>query len=150
MRMPTTSGARRRGFTLLDVALAAVILIVGTMAMGRFFNSIYTQLSPKGDWGGLRRYLLAEEMLRAQAEGLRVLHDIPLTDVQCKLINEPAGMGYAMTITRTQAPAQLTEQMYYYDIVVTQGQNNQKIGTLSMSTVRAIGSLGGQDEKIGL
>ncbi|MDB5095583.1 MAG: hypothetical protein JWM80_4 [Cyanobacteria bacterium RYN_339] len=148
--MRARKSSARRGFTLLDVAFAAVILIVGTMAMGRFFTSIYTQLSPKGEWGGLRRYLLAEEMLRAQAEGLRVLHDIPLTDVQCKLVAEPVGMNYSMTITRTQAPAQLTEQLYYYDIIITQGLNNQKIGSLSMSTVRAIGSLGGQDEKIGL
>ena len=131
-------------------ALAAVALALAGRAAAASDDDPDSDFGVTGDWGGLRRYLLAEEMLRAQAEGLRVLHDIPLTDVQCKLVTEPPGMGYAMTITRTEAPAQLTEQMYYYDIVITQGANNQKIGTLSMSTVRAIGSLGGQDEKIGL
>lgn len=138
----------RRGFTLLDVAIATVVLTIGTLGASRFFTGLYDQLSPRGGQGGLRRYLLAEEMLRAQAEGLRALRDIPNTDVQCKLVTEPPGMGYSMTLTRTQAPAQPTEQLHYYDLVMS--HQGQVIAQLSLSTVRAIGALRGQDAKIGL
>lgn len=139
---------RRKGFTLLDVALAAVIMTVGTLFMSKFFSNIYDQLSPRGTWGGLRRYLMAEEMLRAQAEGMRTLRFIPLTDSQCKLVTEPPGMGYNMQLTRFQGPDMPNEQLYYYDI--TMDHNGQRIGTLSMSTVRGTGAWEGEDEKIGL
>lgn len=151
---------KRRGFSLLDVALAAVVLIIGTMGMGKFYNSIYSQLTPTGSWGGLRRYLIAEEMLRAQAEGLRVLHDIPITANECKLVTEPPNLGYSLVVNRTSGPPDPNEQMYYFDIDVFQAPldpsthlvttNPQQIGSLSMSTVRAIGTLGGTDGKIGL
>lgn len=138
----------RAAFTLLDVAIATVVLTIGTLGASRFFTGLYDQLSPKGGQGGLRRYLLAEEMLRAQAEGLRALRDIPVTDVQCKLVTEPPGMGYSMVINRTQAPAQPHEQLYYFDLVMS--HQNQVISQLSLSTLRAIGDLRGQDAKIGL
>lgn len=138
----------RLGFTLLDVAIATVVLTIGTLGASRFFTGLYDQLSPRGGQGGLRRYLLAEEMLRAQAEGLRSLREIPTTDVQCKLVTEPPGMGYSMILSRTQAPTQPTEQLYYYDL--TMSHQGQVIAQLSLSTVRAIGDLRGQDEKIGL
>ena len=144
---------KRKGFSLLDVALAAVVLIVGTMGMGQFFNSIYAQLTPTGSWGGLRRYLLAEEMLRAQAEGLRVMQTIPASEASCKLITEPPGLGYNLTVDRTAGPTSATAEEYYYDISIAQGpttSQQQTIGAISMSTVRAIGTLGGTDGKIGL
>lgn len=139
----------RPGMSLIDVALATVIATVSTLVAGQFFRNAYDQLSPRGDTGGLRRYLLSEEMLRAQAEGLRTLRTIPLTDQQCKLVTEPAGLKYSLTIARTRGPDRPNEELYYFDLSMSKAgvDLNQ---TISMSTLRSIGSKEGQDEKIGL
>lgn len=144
--------ARRKGFTLLEVAIATVIVTVGTLGMSVFFKNIYEQLSPRGETGGLRRYMMAEEMLRTQAEGLRALRQIPHTLSQCKLITEPPNMGYSLTLARTNGPTQANEQLYYFDVQMDHsiGGSSRNIGTLSMSTLRSIGNMEGQNEKIGL
>jgi hypothetical protein len=138
----------RRGMSLLDVALATVIATITTIVAAQFFRNIYEQLSPRSATAGLRKYILSEEMLRAQAEGLRTLRDIPLTDAQCKLLTEPPKMGYNLTIARSRGPSHPSQELYYYDLVMT--HQGQKIQELSMSTLRAIGTKEGQDEKIGL
>lgn len=138
----------RAGLTLLDVALATVIATSTTVVTAQFFRNIYEQLAPRSTSAGLRRYLLSEEMLRAQAEGLRTLRQIPLTETQCKLLTEPPKMGYNLTITRTSGPPHADQQLYYYDLVMT--HNGQRIQAISMSTLRCIGTKEGQDEKIGL
>ncbi|HEY9724145.1 MAG TPA: hypothetical protein V6D47_19240 [Oscillatoriaceae cyanobacterium] len=139
--------AARRGFTLLEVAFAAVLLIVGTLFMGLYFGNVYSQLNPHDAWGGLRTYMLSNEMLKAQAEGLRVLHDIPLQDSQCKLITEPPGLGFSLSISRSMTQTS-TEQLYYYDL--TMQNQGHTIGQLSLSTLRSVGIMEGQDGKIGL
>ena len=68
---------KRRGFGLIDVLLATVIVSVGLIATSRFFTAVYEQILPNGDWGGLRRYVLAEARLKAQAEGLRAMRAVP-------------------------------------------------------------------------
>lgn len=138
----------RRGMNLLDVALATVIATTTTLVATQFFRGTYEQLSPLSPNGGLRRYLLSEEMLRAQAEGLRTLRVIPLTDAQCKLLSEPPKAGYNLTVSRTRAAAQADEELCYFELQMT--HNGQPIHTLSMSTLRSIGTKEGQDEKIGL
>lgn len=142
---------QRRGMTLIDVALACVILSVGTIFLATYFTGVYEQLSPRGSTG-LRRYLLAEQMLKAQAEGLRLLRSIPIDPSLCKVITEPDGLNYDLTLTRTGVtPAEPAEELYFYDLTMSHtipGGSAQAIGTLSMSTLRSLN--GGQDEKIGL
>lgn len=139
---------KRKGFSLIDVVLATVVLTIGTLGMGKFFDVVFNDLSPTGPTAGLRRYLLGEEMLRAQAEGLRALQNIPPTAGDCKLVTEPPGLGYMLSVQRLDGPVVQTEQQYYWNVSIT--QNGQTIGTISLSTVRAIGTLGGLDAKIGL
>lgn len=138
----------RSGMNLLDVALSTVIATTTTIVATQFFRGTYEQLSPLSANGGLRRYLLSEEMLRAQAEGLRTLRVIPPNDAQCKLLTEPPNSGYVLSLSRSRAPAQPEEELCYFDLVMT--HNGQQIHTLSMSTLRSIGTKEGQDEKIGL
>jgi hypothetical protein len=139
---------KRPGVGLLDVALAAVLLIVGTLFTSQFFTTIFDELAPRGETNGLRRYLLAEEMLRAQAEGLRAMRTIPVTDAACKLVTEPPGQNYRLDVSRMAGPAASTQQLQFFKLEIQ--QNNQRIGTLSMSTVRALGAWEGEDGKIGL
>ena len=138
---------QRKGMTLIDVSLAVVVFTIGLMFFGRYFTGLADQLSPKGEFGGLRRYLMAEQMLKAQAEGLRVMRDIPSSAYMCKVVIEPPGAGYQMGIIQSPlVPAEADQEMYYFDLVMT--HQGQAIGTLSMSTLRS--QVGGQDDKIGL
>jgi hypothetical protein len=139
---------KRKGFSLIDVLLATVVLTIGTLGIGKFVNVVYDQLAPSGPTSGLRRYLLGEEMLRAQAEGLRALQNIPPTAGDCKLVTEPPGMGYMLSVQRLDGPLVPTAQQYNWNVSIS--QDGQTIGTISLSTVRAIGTLGGLDAKIGL
>lgn len=142
---------KRKGISLIDVTLAAVILSIGTLGLATYFTNVYEQLSPRGSTG-LRRYLLSEQMLKAQAEGLRVLNPIPASASACKLITEPPGLGYSLGLTRfAVTPAEAGEELFFYDMTMTHtvpGGTAQTIGTLSMSTLRSLN--GGQDDKIGL
>ena len=98
-----------------------------------------------------RRYLIAEQMLKAQAEGLRVLNPIPAV-AACKVISEPSGLGYDMQLTRYAVnPPEATEELFFFDLTMNHtvpGYAPQAISTLSISTLRSL--TGGQDEKIGL
>lgn len=144
----------RRGFSLIDVALATVIITSGTMFMGAYFRNVYDKLDPRGAYGGIRRYLIAEQMLRAQAEGMRVLQDIPADAGQCRLITPPSGSGYTLALTQFKMPTTETnETLYYFDLAMT--QDNAAIATISMSTLRRhqvtiSGGLVTIDDKIGL
>lgn len=144
----------RDGFSLLDVALATVIITSGTLFMGAYFRNVYEKLDPRGSYGGIRRYLMAEQMLRAQAEGLRVLQDIPADAGQCRLITPPSGSGYTLSVTQYKMPTTETnETLYYFDLAMT--QDTAAVATISMSTLRRpqvtiSGNLVTIDDKIGL
>lgn len=137
---------KRRGFTLIEVALSVVIVSVGMMVGARFFSDIYEQLIPNGQLGGLRRYVLSEAMLKAQAEGLRVLRYVPAGSSNCKLVTEPAGSGYTLNVTQNPLLSGPAEELYYFDLTMT--QNGQTVGQLSISTLRS--TVVAQNEKIGL
>jgi hypothetical protein len=138
---------KRKGFGLIDVLLATVIVSVGLIGTSRFFTAVYEQLIPNGEWGGLRRYVMAEAMLKAQAEGLRALRYVPPGGAACKLITEPAGSSYNMTVTQYPVTAGSNSELYYFDLDMQ--QHNQALGmTLSVSTLRS--TVVRQDEKIGL
>ena len=144
----------RAGFSLIDVALATVIITSGTLFMGAYFRNVYDKLDPRGSYGGIRRYLIAEQMLRAQAEGLRILQDIPADSGQCRLITPPSGSGYTLALTQFKMPTTETnETLYYFDLAMT--QDTAAIATISMSTLRRHqvtidGALVTIDDKIGL
>jgi hypothetical protein len=138
---------KRRGFGLIDVLLATVILSVGLIATSRFFTNVYEQLIPNGEWGGLRRYVLAETMLKAQAEGLRVIRYVPPGSAANKLITEPVGSSYQLNVTQYPVTPGNNAELYYFDLDMQ--HHNQSLGmTLSVSTLRSTVVL--QDEKIGL
>lgn len=147
---------RRRGFTLIEVMLACAIVAVGVLAMAPFYKNVYEQIVPRGEWGGLRRYMIAEEMLKAEAEGLRVLRYIPQLVEDCELVTPPAGTTYDLNISRTLAdPAPRTDlQLYYYDLEMR--HHGQSVATLSVSTLRSTWldpdgrEVTGGDDKLGL
>lgn len=153
-RWRTLTARPRAGFSLIDVALATVIITSGTLFMGAYFRNVYDKLDPRGSYGGIRRYLIAEQMLRAQAEGLRVLQDIPADSGQCRLITPPSGSGYTLALTQFKMPTTETnETLYYFDLAMT--QDTAAIATISMSTLRRHqvtidGALVTIDDKIGL
>lgn len=142
----------RDGFSLLDVALATVIITSGTMFMGAYFRNVYDRLDPRSTYGGIRSYLMSEQMLRAQAEGLRLLEEIPSDAGQCRLVTPPT--GYTLALTQYKMPTTETnETLYYFDMAVT--PNTASISTISISTLRRhqvtiSGSLVTPDDKIGL
>src|SRR5687767_4253921 len=100
----------REGFSLLDVALATVIITSGTLFMGAYFRNVYEKMDPRGSYGGIRRYVLAEQMLKAQAEGLRVLEEIPSDAGLCRLVTPPAGAGYTLAIQQYAMPTTETNE----------------------------------------
>lgn len=136
----------RSGFTLIEVALAVVVVAIGLMASAQFFTNIYAQLIPNGEMGGLRRYAMSEAMLRAQAEGLRAIRYVPAGAANCKLITEPAGSRFALTVTQNPLQAGPNEELYYFDL--TMKQNGDEVGVISISTLRS--TVVAQNEKIGL
>jgi hypothetical protein len=137
----------RKGFGLIDVLLATVIVSVGMMATARLFTNAYEQLIPNGEWGGLRRYVIAEAMLKAQAEGLRALRYVPVGSTDCKLINEPPNSTYLLDVMQFPVTAGVNQELYYFDLDVQ--QHSQPLGmTLSVSTLRT--TVVRQYEKIGL
>ena len=142
----------RGGFSLIDVALATVIVTSGTLFAGAYFRNVYEKLDPRSAYGGIRSYLMSEQMLRAQAEGLRLLQDIPDDAGMCRLVTPPT--GYTLALTQYKMPTTETnETLYYFDMAVT--PNTQAISTLSISTLRrhqvtVDGSLVTPDDKIGL
>jgi hypothetical protein len=147
LRKRPTLRAKRKGFGLIDVLLATVIVSVGLVATSRFFTAVYEQLIPNGEWGGLRRYVLAEAMLKAQAEGLRALRYVPPGSSACKLITEPAGSSYQLKVTQYPVTPGTNQELYYFDL--SMDQHAQSLGmALSVSTLRSTVVM--QYEKIGL
>ncbi|MDB5097590.1 MAG: hypothetical protein JWM80_2011 [Cyanobacteria bacterium RYN_339] len=140
---------RRHGFSFIDVVLAMVIVALGTLGATQFFSSVYTDLSPQGTGGGLRRYLLAEGMLKAEAEALRATRFTwpDNTTGKVKMITEAPGAGFTLTIGMPPAQTTALTQFLYYDLAVTDASGNT-LGQLSLSTLRAFS--GGLDAKIGL
>lgn len=136
----------RRGFGLLDVALATVIITTGTLFTGVYFREVFDALSPRGSDGGIRRYMMAEQMLKAQAEGLRLLETISTDEGANRLISPPNGLGFTLTIAQYKMPTQLNEEMYYFDLGMQHG--GATVATLSMSTLRRL--TGDTNAKIGL
>ncbi len=135
----------RRGFSLIDVALATVIMTSGTLFMGAYFRNLYDKLDPRGSYGGLRRYIVAEQILRGEAEGLRVLKTIPNDAGSCEVVTPP-GL-YALEVDLSYvSPVDANGKLNYMDLVVT--YDGQSVSTLSMSTLRPTGST--NDDKIGL
>lgn len=143
---PRLKPKKRRGFGLIDVLLATVIVSVGLVATSRFFTTVYDQLIPNGEWGGLRRYVIAEAMLKAQAEGLRALRYVPPGAVNCKLITEPAGSSYMLNLNQFPVTAGNDSELYYFDLDMQ--HRGQSVATLSVSTLRS--TVVRQYEKIGL
>ncbi len=149
LRRKFAFGRARRGFSLLDVMFAAVTIAMGMLFIGRFFSSVFEQLNPRGTIGGLRRYLMAEEMLRAQAEGLRILQVIPTDAGMCRLITPPVGLGFTFVVTPYIAGSPGTdtaEKLHFFDLTMT--HDGQTVGTLGMSTLRS--TVTNDLEKIGL
>ncbi|MEB3285185.1 MAG: hypothetical protein VKN33_07865 [Candidatus Sericytochromatia bacterium] len=144
--MKTREG-RRAGFTLIEVAFAVIVLVMMLLAASVYFRNLFVQLDPRGPSGGLRRFFVAEQLLRAQAEGLRVLPSIPADAGACRLVAPPTGTGYALSIVQSRVePTEVNAELYYMDISVA--HEGQVVSQLSVSTLRrkpeAI------DEKIGL
>lgn len=146
---------RRVGFTFVEVMFATMIAAVGIVGTYQLFTTLYEQLAPSGPWGGLRRYIRAEELLRAQAEGLRVLRTISPVPASNLVVRVAPASGYAIDLALTQDPVlrrhgtdghAAFQQFFYQDVTVR--HRGQAIGTLSLSTLRS--EVSGQDEKIGL
>ena len=137
---------KRKGFGLIDVLLATVIVSVGLIATSRFFTNVYDQLIPNGEWGGLRRYVLAEAQLKAQAQGQRAQRYGPPGAVNCKLVTAPAGSSYQLNINQFPVTAGTNSELYYFDLDMQ--HHGQSVGTLSVSTLRS--TVVRQYEKIGL
>ena len=139
--------ACRPGFTLIEVALATVVLLAGTLFTALYFKNAFEVLDPRSEGGGLRRYLMAEHMLRCQAEGLRVLQAIPGDEGACRVVAPPTGSGYALGISQHGVtPTEADETLYYFDLTVSRG--GEAVSTLSMSTLRRVPATA--DDKIGL
>jgi len=137
----------RGGFGLIDVALATVIITTGTLAMGVYFRQVFDALSPRGSLGGIRRYVMAEQMLKAQAEGMRLLETVPGDEGANRLISPPNGLGFTLSIDQFRMPnAQLNEELYYFDLGIQ--HSGATIATLSLSTLRRL--TGDTNAKIGL
>ena len=45
---------------------------------------------------------MAEQMLRAEAEGLRILQAIPADAGSCRLVAPPTGSGFTLNITQAK------------------------------------------------
>lgn len=137
----------RGGFTLIEVALAALLFVMSTTFAAVYFKNAFEALDPRGDAGGLRRYMMAEHMLRCQAEGLRVLQRVPADAGSCRVVAPPAGSGYTLGVTQhSVSPTEAAETLYYFDFTVTRG--GKPVSTLSMSTLRRVPDT--VDDKIGL
>jgi prepilin-type N-terminal cleavage/methylation domain-containing protein len=142
-----TQRGKRDGFTLIEVACAVIVLVVMLLGASVYFRNLFAQLDPRGPSGGLRRFLVAEQLLRAQAEGLRVLQTIPADAGSCRLVAPPAGTGFALSVEQSRVePVEVNAELYYMDVSVA--HEGKTVSTLSISTLRrkpeAI------DEKIGL
>lgn len=137
---------RRPGFSLVDVALATVILSIGLVGASGFFTSVYAELSPQANGGGLRRYLMAEMLLKSQAEAMRATRFLAATPAEAKLVTEPAGCGLALNLAVSSNDTTAALQYTTYDLTVT--DQNATIGTLSVSALRAYS--GGVNGKVGL
>jgi hypothetical protein len=139
---------RRKGFTLVDVALAIVILSLGVLGSSRFFTSVYEELSPQANGGGLRRFILAETALKAQAEALRATQFTwpDNSTGQVMMVTMPPNSGLTFNLTMGVPITMPTTQYLFYDFEVR--DQGRVIATLSMSTLRAFS--GGLNAKIGL
>ena len=145
----------RPGFTLVEVALAAVVIMVGSIGAYKVLGLLYEQLAPGGEFGGLRGYMVAEQLLQAQAEGLRVLQTISPVAASNKLVRERPAGGFllevlmpAEALVRHGAPGDAVAgvQLAYFDLVAK--HRGRVVGVLSLSTLRS--TVPGQPEKIGL
>jgi hypothetical protein len=140
----------RSGFTLLDVAFATIIMTIGTMFVGRYFATVYDRLSPRANGSGLRRYVVAEQCLRGEAEGLRLLTTIPADAGSCRLVAPAASTGFTLTVNQFRGPNSPdanNAELYYFDLGIT-SDTGATVAKLSISTLRS--TTGGQDAKIGL
>ncbi|MEB3222234.1 MAG: hypothetical protein VKS61_09170 [Candidatus Sericytochromatia bacterium] len=137
----------RGGFTLIEVALAALLFVAGTTFAAVYFKSAFEALDPRAEAGGLRRYMMAEHMLRCQAEGLRVVQRVPADAGSCRVVAPPTGSGYSLEVTQhSVTPAEAGEVLHYFDFTVSRG--GKAVSTLSMSTLRRVPDT--VDDKIGL
>lgn len=137
---------RREGFTLIEVLLATVILAIGLMGISAFYSRELDALSPSNGQGGLRRYLLAEEMLKANAEGLRATQYVWQDTSKCVLVTPPTGSGYTITDSFPATSVTGTQQYLLHDLTVT--QSGSTVAQLTITTLRNFS--GGSDVKIGL
>jgi hypothetical protein len=168
---------KRKGMTFLEVVLGVSVLTVGLLGISVLFGSVFDQLTPKT--GGLRRYLLAEEILKAQAEALRTKQYLFTTTFSAsilfnplcypasltfdsptfrpstlKFILEPPGWPYRLTIGTPinqtfNTPAGAPCQYMFDDISVTPGP--QTAGVLGTLSLSTLRyAVGGTDGKIGL
>lgn len=137
---------KRAGFSLVDVALATVVIALGTLGASRFFTGVYEELSPQANGGGLRRYIMAETLLKAQAEAMRATQYMPATAADAKLVTEPPNAGFTLSISVPTDVSTTYMQYTFYDMSVT--DQNNTIAQLTVSCLRAFS--GGVDAKIGL
>lgn len=141
---------KRKGITLIEVTLATVVLVVGLMGISSFFSNIWTQLSPQDGEGGLRRYLLGEEMAKSNAEALRgsryLWEDQDGFATQAELVDPPPNSNYDLEVTETAVASNATEQYILFDIDVK--HKNDQVTGLTMSTLRNYA--GGASVRIGL
>lgn len=141
---------KRQGITLIEVTLATVVLVVGLMGISSFFSTIWSQLSPQDGDGGLRRYLLAEEMAKSNAEalrGTRYIWEQPTGEAtRSEFVEPPPNSDYDMVVEQAAVASNATEQYVIFDIDVN--HNADEVAGLSMSTLRNYA--GGADVRIGL
>ncbi|MEB3196730.1 MAG: prepilin-type N-terminal cleavage/methylation domain-containing protein [Candidatus Sericytochromatia bacterium] len=137
----------RKGFTLIEITLAVLVVAGGLMAVATYFRNAVSLIDPKGNTGGVRRYLMAEQILRAEAEGLRVLQDVPADAGACRLVAPPDDSGFVLGVTqRRETPTEANAELLYMDLSVT--HQSQTVATLTISTLRR--KPASLDEKIGL
>lgn len=145
----------RAGFTFIEVLLAALIVAIGVMGTFQLLGAFYDKVAPGGPWGGLRRYIRAEELLRAQTEGLRALRTISPVAASNLIVQPDPDAGYEVLLSLSREPVRRIhgqdgrasfQQHFYVDVTVR--HRGQAVGTLSVSTLRS--EVLGQYEKIGL
>ena len=136
----------RRGFTLIEVLLASVVLTIGLLGISAFYSHELDALNPANGQGGLRRYLLAEEMLKANAEGLRATQYIWQDTGKCTLVTPPSGSGFSISDSFPATRVTGTQQYLIHDLTVT--QSGSTVAQLTITTLRNFS--GGSDVKIGL
>lgn len=145
----------RAGFTFVEVIQAIIVVTVGVVGTYQLIGALYEQLAPNGPWGGLRRHIRGEELLRAQCEGLRALRSISPVAASNVVVVPDAASGYEVELLMSREPVvrlhgddgRASGQQYFFADVSVR-HRGQRLGTLSMSTLRTLQL--DQPEKIGL